>query len=139
MVDGDPKWPKGIDLVSKSRVDTMIQSLKKDLPTSPTPENLSATPGSFIPFLATILSSVEDRFYQTSDEDQKPRLYSLLPVPSLRWKYVLMNAKALCSNVKGLKYSSGFAEEQRIFNSVFDLSCFGYKRYVLFEQRSCHS
>jgi hypothetical protein len=38
MIDGDPKWSKGIDLVTKSRVDTLIQmchTLKNDLPMPP--------------------------------------------------------------------------------------------------------
>lgn len=129
MVDGDPTWSKGIDLVSKPRVDTVIEmcrSLKQDLPLTPTPENLSKTPGSFIPFLSNILSIIEDRFYQTPEEDKKPRLYSLMPIPYLRFKHVLMNTKSLCSNIRGLKYSSGYEEEQKIFNKVFDLSCLGY-------------
>jgi hypothetical protein len=55
MVDGDPKWSKGIDLVTKARVDSIMQlcrTLKEKLSLSPTLENLSAKPGVFIPFLA---------------------------------------------------------------------------------------
>lgn len=133
MVDGDPKWSKGIDLVSKPRVDCLDQlcrSLKEQMPLLPTPENLSANPGMFIPFLARILSTIEDEFYQEDDEEKKPNLYSLLPTPTLRWKYILVNAKSLACNTRGTRYVRGFQGEQELFHNVFDFSCFGYERWV---------
>lgn len=57
------RFRKGVDLVTKTKVDAVIQlcrTLKEDLPMPPTPENLSAKP----------------------DEEAKYRLHSLLPVPS---------------------------------------------------------
>lgn len=125
MIGGDPKWSKGIDLISKRRIESFLQlcrTLKDQMPLPPTPKNLSAKPGAFIPFLAMLLSTLEDRFYNTPDEDKKPRLFSLLPNPSLHWRYVHINTKALSSNIKDLKYSSGFHEEQKLFHQTFDFS-----------------
>jgi hypothetical protein len=130
MVDCTPKWCKEIDFVTKSSVDTVINmcnTLKNDLPILPIPENLSAKPGASVTFLSKILTVMENDFYQTSDEDKKPRLYSLLPIPSLRWKYLLINTKSLCSNITNIKYSSGYLEEQRLYHDVFNFSCFGYE------------
>ena len=67
------------------------------------------------------------KLYETSDEEAKPRLHPLLPAPSLCWKYVMINAKSLCSNIKKLKYLSGFLEKQKLFHDVFDFSSLDMK------------
>jgi hypothetical protein len=161
LVDKESSWPKEVDLVSMSHFNA-IWSLKQHIisitPKLCTVKELTKDPGSIIPVLGKILTEYEAfgiqslekvaikvLLGQTPSEKELnvklPKLFSLFPNPSLRWRFVHLNAKGLMALLSQSKrfgktpatseevednsnYASGF----QIFNNVFKLEQYGYDR-----------
>jgi len=117
--NGNPKWPTQFDLIRISyinQIDNLIANLQKHLSISPTTVNLSASPTKFL----AVLHYVIDELEKYNDISDKPSWnFSLVPVPSFRWKYIAINCKALATIVKkqpGESYETNIEQ----FYSTFD-------------------
>ncbi|KAK9717988.1 hypothetical protein K7432_005821 [Basidiobolus ranarum] len=94
-----------------------------DMPKPVTLVTLSASPGAYIPMLASITRKYE-RQYQlqqrlAQESQDLPRLFSLCPVPSLKWRFITVNPNAL-SSFSGIKMPTTYEAKLEMFNKVFD-------------------
>ncbi|KAI9483899.1 MAG: hypothetical protein EXX96DRAFT_537194 [Benjaminiella poitrasii] len=86
-----------IDKANITKVNEICNILEDKLPCPPIIENLKANPLSFLPVLATMPRKLEKIAKERPDND-KPRLFSLVPTPSMHWRHLTINEKALASN-----------------------------------------
>ncbi|KAI9485220.1 MAG: hypothetical protein EXX96DRAFT_472252, partial [Benjaminiella poitrasii] len=61
----------------------------------PTTENITASPTSFIPVLKMILAFIEAECKTCTDQTKIQRLFSLVPLPSYRWRHITINDKSI--------------------------------------------
>jgi hypothetical protein len=117
-----------------------------DVPRPVTTVRLTTSPGKYLPLLKFILEKYETEFeahrqaqdqpqyHQQDQQQRKPtfpqllRLFSMLPLPSLKWRYITINPNALAAIAK-LKLSNRYEEQLKMFSNVFDLGKFKIKRY----------
>ncbi|CEG76709.1 hypothetical protein RMATCC62417_11569 [Rhizopus microsporus] len=133
ICDGQATWPEDVtDITIDER--TVINSLCKDLlriemPKPVTVKSLAASPGSYIPMLREILKrymakNQKQQENQEYGQQEKPsymtRLFSLFPVPSLKWRSVSINPNTLSSFV-GKPKQSNYEDKFNMFNTDFDL------------------
>ncbi|CAO3658414.1 unnamed protein product [Rhizopus microsporus] len=70
--------------------------LQARLPIPSTVKSLAASPTKFVPALAAIISELEILCDEHEDDNSKtPRRFPLMPTPSMGWRYISINAKAL--------------------------------------------
>ncbi|KAG2192507.1 hypothetical protein INT46_008449, partial [Mucor plumbeus] len=127
--NGNPKWPKQFDLVRIAHVNQItdiIQELKNRLLITPTTTNLTASPTKFLSVLGYIISELESICDNCTDPLDKPRNFSLVPTPSLRWKYISINCRSLATIVKK-KSGTTYKENIEQFYSTFDFKKFGFE------------
>jgi hypothetical protein len=93
----------------------------------PTVENLSANPCHFLPALSFMIQSIERIKGECEDSSHMPRLFALLPCPSLKWKYISLNDKALASNTRQSE-AKPYEDKVKLFYNVFDFRKFGFER-----------
>jgi hypothetical protein len=136
VLNEEVKWPKEINLIDippLNRVLDIFNELKQEMyipidgAVTPSTENLTATPHYFIPALSFILRSIEDQRAECNDEYKMPRRFTLLPFPSLKWKYISISEKALASNTKQtMPYT--YEDKLKLFDNVLDFRKFGFER-----------
>lgn len=101
--------------------------------------SLSNSPGAYIPMLSRLMKKNE-RIYQqeeqrvqenkkdkgkNQDEEDKekrqilPRLFSLFPVPSLKWRFISLNPNSV-SAFTGIKLPKSYEDKHEMFCKVFD-------------------
>ncbi|RCH93528.1 hypothetical protein CU097_009585 [Rhizopus azygosporus] len=130
LTNGEPKWPiKYFDLVTIQHIEQILpiyDGLQARLPTPPTVKNLAAFPTKFVPALAAIISELEQLCVEHEDDNAKmPRRFSLMPTPSMRWRYISINAKALQTITKH-KSDGTYKGNVSLFYSIFNFK-FGYE------------
>jgi len=128
--NGNPNWPKQFDLVRIEHVNQItdiIQELKNRLLITPTTTNLTASPTKFLSVLGYIISELESICDNCTDPLDKPRNFSLVPTPSLRWKYISINCRSLATIVKK-KSGTTYKENIEQFYSTFDFKKFGFEK-----------
>ncbi|CEG79169.1 hypothetical protein RMATCC62417_13666 [Rhizopus microsporus] len=141
ICDGQATWLEDVtDITIDER--TAMNSLCKDLsriemPKLITVKSLAASPGSYIPMLREILKrcmaeNQKQQENQEHDQQEKPSymtwLFSLLPVPSLKWRFVSINSNTL-SSFAGKPIQSNYEDKLNMFNTVFDLSALGVNSF----------
>jgi hypothetical protein len=128
--DGNPKWPKQFDLIHIRHVNQVfkiIQELKDRLVASPTTTNLTAMPTKFLSALGYVIGELEAICDNCTDTSIMPRKFSLVPTPSLHWKYISINCKSLATIVK-IKAGTTYEDNIKQFYSTFDFKKFGFQR-----------
>ncbi|CEI86448.1 hypothetical protein RMCBS344292_00888 [Rhizopus microsporus] len=131
LTNGEPKWPiKYFDLVTIQHIEQILpiyDGLQARLPIPPTVKNLTAFPTKFVPALAAIISELEQLCVEHEDDNAKmPRRFSLMPTPSMRWRYISINAKALQTITKH-KSDGTYKGNVSMFYSIFNFKKFGYE------------
>ncbi|CEP17758.1 hypothetical protein [Parasitella parasitica] len=101
---GSPEWPEDIPELyneKKQEIDEICQELIIiDIPRPVTLQSLAASPGSYIPMLATLLQKNEQeniRIATNRLDETPPRLFPLSPIPSTKWRFIDVNANALAA------------------------------------------
>ncbi|ORE03562.1 hypothetical protein BCV72DRAFT_186537, partial [Rhizopus microsporus var. microsporus] len=93
----------------------------------PTVKYLAASPAKFVPALAVIISELEEFCNERKDDKAKmPRCFSLMPTPSMHWRYISINAKALQAITKH-KSDGTYEGNVNLFYSIFNFKKFGYE------------
>ncbi|ORE03002.1 hypothetical protein BCV72DRAFT_180585, partial [Rhizopus microsporus var. microsporus] len=92
----------------------------------PTVKYLAASPAKFVPGLAVIISELEELCNESKDDKAKmPRRFSLMSTPSMHWRYISINAKALQAITKH-KSDGTYEGSVNLFYSIFNFKKFGY-------------
>jgi hypothetical protein len=130
-----PVWPIEItpNLAIFTIVDGACNELELLCPKPVTPEELAANPGQYIPTLKHILSEY-DRIYwehansKISATNVLPKLFSLAPLPSFRWRYISMNAELLASMFHTIDRPTCPDDYGSVFYRIFNFEQFGFDR-----------
>ncbi|KAG0161903.1 hypothetical protein DFQ30_004962 [Apophysomyces sp. BC1015] len=82
-----------------------------------------------IPVLYAILQEYEREHQQSRDKESKtlPRLFSLAPQPSLHFRFVTVNTKALKALLHIQSDTDDYDGNLQIFNRVFDLDKYDFR------------
>lgn len=99
------------------------------MPKPVTPQSLSKSPGAYIPMLSSILRKQESISLNLSTDEAAPRLFSLAPLPSLKWRFITINSNVLAA-FSGKRLPSTYEEKLNMFNQVFNLKRFKIDRYI---------
>lgn len=136
---GTPEWPDNLSEIyngKKSEIDNVYKDLEAiNVPRPVTLQSLSRNPGSYIPMLAAILKKNEQKYQQMpSAEPQQdknsPRLFSLAPVPSLKWRFITINPNVLAA-FAGKKLPDTYEGKLEMFNQVFNFQRLRIDRSVV--------
>ncbi|CEI99199.1 hypothetical protein RMCBS344292_13291 [Rhizopus microsporus] len=131
LINGESKWPiQYFDHASSQNIAQILpicNGLQVRLSTPPTAKNLAASPTKFVPALAVIISELEKLCNEHKDDNTKmPRRFSLMPTPSMHWRYISINAKALQAITKH-KSDGTYEGNVNLFYSTFNFKKFGYE------------
>lgn len=135
---GEPVWPANIvvppnytEEMLKAGVDRECQRFQTLIGEKVTLHTLSKDPQIVYRCLEHILNQYEDEHSRHSSFDVRrlplPRLFTLLPKPSVRWRFVTISANALCCFVKR-PFPNGYVNQLQFFSSVFDFKKLRYHR-----------
>jgi hypothetical protein len=127
IATGAGDWPEEVpvSLILIATVDDLCSQLESLVPRPLNQETLSASPGSYIPALKFMLRELE-LFHQqaqndkTSDSSVLPRLYSIGPLPSMKWRFVSLNAYTLASILPSIPTPNDPSDYLEVYNEVFD-------------------
>lgn len=130
IADMEYKWPESIprDLVLVATVDAMCVRVRSFIPTSlPLQESLASSPGDFIPCLKFMLREMECHYQPTnndkgSDSEFLPKLFSIVPSPSINWRFVSLNAEILASFFASVNPPRRPDDYPAVFFQVFDFN-----------------
>ncbi|CEG76552.1 hypothetical protein RMATCC62417_11437 [Rhizopus microsporus] len=141
ICDGQTTWPEDVTDITideRTAINSPCKGLSRtEIPKPVTVKCLAASPGSYIPMLREILKRcmAENQKQQENQEygqQEKPsymaRLFSLFPVPSLKWRSVSINPNTL-SSFAGKPKQSNYDDKFNMFNTVFDLSSLGVNSF----------
>lgn len=124
---GSASWPEDLPQAyndKRPQIDDFCLTLSNmNIPRPVTLQTLSASPGAYIPMLATILQKNEEentRITSNRLNEVPPRLFSLTPVPSMKWRFIDINPNVLSAFARKSKASS-YAGKLEMFQQVFDL------------------
>jgi hypothetical protein len=85
--------------------------------------SLSASPGAYVPMLSHIMGKYERQYQEQQSSSQEleqlPRLFSLSPLPSFKWRFITINPNSL-SSFAGIKMPTTYEDKLDMFNTVFD-------------------
>ncbi|KAG2203207.1 hypothetical protein INT46_008991 [Mucor plumbeus] len=132
VCQGNPVWPKSIQLSEgeQSRIKEVCMPLSTHIDVQVTLKSLSASPGKFVRFLAYILSEYEREHLAHNPYDVRrlplPRLFTISPSPSFRWKFVTISTNSLCCFTKE-KLPRGYNAQLDLFYKYFDFKGLGFK------------
>ena len=133
VCQGDPVWPKNIQLSEgeQSKIKEVCTPLSTHVDVQVTLKPLSASPGKFVRYLAYILFEYEREDLAHNPYDVRrlplPRLFTISPSPSFRWKFVPISVNFLCCFTKE-KLSRGYNAQLDLFYKYFDFKGLGFKR-----------
>ncbi|PHZ17691.1 uncharacterized protein RHIMIDRAFT_10973 [Rhizopus microsporus ATCC 52813] len=122
---GEPKWPQGAIFTqeTKAAVDEACLPSQQLITTRVTLKELSASPSTFLPCILYILSKYEEEHKEHHAYDVRrlplPRLFSVLPNPSLHWRFINISANSLSAFVKE-PLPRGYNDQLRMFCRVFN-------------------
>ncbi|KAI8984775.1 hypothetical protein BDF20DRAFT_408436 [Mycotypha africana] len=120
--NGQTGWP----VWRIQEANAICKAVEDVLPAIPNIENLTANGSMFLPALGLMLQKVLPISEATTDEQKKPRLFSLIRTPSLKWHHIHINHKTL-SIITSQKYPRNtYREQVEVFHCVFYLYTFGY-------------
>ncbi|CEG75627.1 hypothetical protein RMATCC62417_10637 [Rhizopus microsporus] len=131
LINGEPKWPiQYFDLISIQNIAQMLlicNGLQARLFIPPTVQNLAASLAKFVPALAVMISELQKLCNDHKDDNAKmPGRFSLMPTPSMRWRYISINAKALQAITKH-KSDGTYEGNVNLFYSIFSFKKFSYE------------
>lgn len=123
---GTARWPEDLPQVyndKRPQIDKFCQSLSNvNIPKPVTLLTLAASPGAYIPMLATILRKNEEehaRIALNQLDEVLPRLFSLSPVPSLKWRFIDINPNVLSAFARK-KLPTTYSGKLEMFQEVFN-------------------
>jgi hypothetical protein len=131
IADMEYKWPESIprDLVLVATVDAICVRVRSFIPTSlPLQESLASSPGDFIPCLKFMLREMEECHYQPTNNDKGsdsgflPKLFPIVPSPSMNWRFVSLNAEILASFFASVNPPRRPDDYPAVFFQVFDFN-----------------
>jgi hypothetical protein len=131
VTGGVPVWPQDVEptLPLFTIVDGLCNDLENVCPKPATPEQLSASPGEFVPTLKTILEMYDSIYLENQakgSSTQLPRLFSLCPLPSFRWRFITLNAALLASFFPSLLKPTRPADYTAVFYEILNFEQFGF-------------
>lgn len=143
---GNPEWPSTVEptLPLVAVIDSICDDLEALVPKPATQERISASPGAYLPALKYILScyEAEHRVAEASEEEPDytslPRLFSISPKPSTKWRFISINAELLASLLP-IAAPNDPSDYAQVFFEVFDFSRFGFDRYGIWRYISINS
>jgi hypothetical protein len=112
-------------LKNLTSVDSLCSQLQKVLSLTPTIINLACSPEKFIPALHYMIEQLEEEKSKCEDQTKVPRLFSMFPNPSFKWRHITLNGKALAT-LTNQRSPVSYADNIKIFYNLFDLSKLGY-------------
>ncbi|KAG2202343.1 hypothetical protein INT46_004668 [Mucor plumbeus] len=132
VYQGNPVWPKNIQLSEgeQSRIKEACIPLSTHIDVQVTLKSLSASPEKFVRSLAYILPEYEREHLAHNPYDVRrlslPRLFTISPSPSFRWKFVTIIVNSLCCFTKE-KLPRGYNAQLDLFYKYFDFKGLGFK------------
>ncbi|GAA5794871.1 hypothetical protein HPULCUR_000219 [Helicostylum pulchrum] len=124
---GNPKWPSNII----AQQGYLSEDAVKDRINQVTLLSLSAAPEKAYGCIKYILNQYEEEHscHHTYDVRRLslPRHFSLLPKPSLHWRFVIISANPLCPPLK-ITLPSRYEKQLQMFYRVFNLKVLRYHR-----------
>ncbi|KAG2235689.1 hypothetical protein INT48_008565 [Thamnidium elegans] len=77
--------------------------------------------------MAFICQETEEEAEITVEQKEKPKLFSFIPNPSLKWRNININNKLLATNAGIKTLRNSYSESLEMFDQVFDLKRSGNK------------
>lgn len=149
LLNQDHEWPESsisaVTLTTANIISDFIETLFPLIPTPCDKSNLSKAPGNYVLALAHV-----SKYFQTLREERAaaaylaglsleekehlkiifkgvPRCFTVFPIPSLKWRHITLNTKAL-QPMTGTMTAARFQNDWAIFNHFFKMEEFGYTR-----------
>jgi hypothetical protein len=135
IIGDTPTWPTAVEVALPlvATVDDVCTTIQSICPSLPTPQNLAASPGSYVPALKYILKELETE-HATALEQKRissmelPRLFSISPSPSMKWRHISINAELLANLIPTIATPAFPAEYSQVFYNVFNFTPFRIHR-----------
>ena len=135
---GEPRWPRDIALptdVTEEMLQDIVnhecETLRVLINQMVSLATLSAAPQIAYKCLEHILNYYEDEHSQHKPFDVRrlpiPRLFIILPKPSVHWRFVTISANALTCFVRR-SLPRSYVNQLRLFTDVFNFGKLRYKR-----------
>lgn len=156
LLNQDHEWPESsisaVTLATANIISDFIETLFPLIPRPCDKANLSKAPGDYVLALAHVSKyiqtlreertaaaylaglSLEQKEHQKIVFKGVPRPFTVFPIPSLKWRHITLNTKALCA-VSGSRTTSGHQNDQAKFNHFFQMEEYGYARYIIDSSR----
>ncbi|KAI8987275.1 hypothetical protein BDF20DRAFT_255001 [Mycotypha africana] len=137
IVGGEPSWPASIHLTEevKSNIIAFCQPWKQRMGKRINLTTLSVNPGCFVPFLFLINDELEKEHAAHKSYDVRrlplPRLFSVLPTASIRWRFVTVSVSALSCFTRQ-KLSRGYQDQLELFYRIFRFQSLRYRNLSSF-------
>jgi hypothetical protein len=129
LPENAPEWPEKFsnDSALFTFVSNLCSSLETLVPKPLDIATISASPGAYIPVMKFILNDLETVHQEAANTKGTssitlPRLFSLCPTPSFRWRYVSLNAETLASFFTNISKAKQPADYSETFYRIFDFS-----------------
>jgi hypothetical protein len=130
VVEMEHKWPERIprDIVPVTTIDVICLQIRTRIPTPVSMESLSSSPGDFIPCIKFLLKELEQCHEQASSEVKDseshtlPKLFSIVPNPSMQWRFVSLNAEILASFFTTVDKPRRPEDYASVFFEIFDFN-----------------
>lgn len=102
------------------------------MPKPVTLESFFKSPGAYIPTLSKILKKHEEVYYEPQGGQVLPRLFSLVPTPSFKWRFISINPNSL-SAFTSIQLPNSYEGKFEMFKKVFDFSRLKVDRYKMIQ------
>ena len=133
IAEMESKWPERIprDLVLVTTIEAVCLQIRCRIPTPVTMESLSSSPGEYVPCLKFMLKDLEQNHHQShqSRSDEKgpnsqtlPKLFAIVPSPSMQWRFVSLNAGILASFFTTVDKPRRPEDYPSVFFQIFDFN-----------------
>ena len=130
---GSPEWPSDISLTEeiKTSITSAFNSLRDLIDEPVTLKSLSSSPGKYVRCFRLVLESYEIEHRRHCSYDVRrlslPRLFSLAPIPSCKWKYIAIDSNTLASFVRK-SLPKGYRNQLDLYQEVFNLETSGVEK-----------
>jgi hypothetical protein len=126
LCHGNPTWPKSVkvDQQTKDAINATLKPLKDLIPGPVNLKTLSGDTETFFNCYAKILERYETVHANHKSFDVRrlklPKLFSILPKPSLKWRFITVSINSLSCFVKET-IPRGYENQLKMFDRVFKL------------------
>lgn len=131
VCQGEPSWPKIVltagvtEEMLINRIEQECEPIRALINQRVTLATLSSSPEKAYKCLEYILNQYENEHSHFQPFHVRrlplPRLFTILPTPSLHWRYITISANALSAFTKN-RLPSGYFNQLTLFQEVFDFN-----------------